>query len=94
MRGNMKQRRKRQARKMENEIITLTEKLRVECQLCYENGFFCTLNPEIEKCDKQDDFPCYDCEHGQSNCTPAWYCSGRVNPVDVARKRLKGINWC
>lgn len=86
----MKQRRKRCSKRLRDEILSLTKELKIECQLCYENSKVCTLNHSEFDCQEES---CEDCSYLSGNCNPNSVCPGMLDPVLIARARLKGENW-
>ncbi len=86
----MQQRRKRLARRMRDEITTLTNELKTECINCYEMNKTCGLNHEEYDCVEED---CFGCQYLVGNCRPYSFCAGSLDPVLIARARIKSYNW-
>jgi len=86
----MQQRRKRLSRRMRDEIMSLREELRTECLECFEMNKICGLDHAEFDCTEAD---CEECKFLVGNCNPHNHCAGSLDPVLIARARIKSYNW-
>ena len=86
----MKQRRKRMAKRMRDEIITVEKQLKTECQECFKSHKICTLNHTEYDCQEED---CDGCQFLNGNCQQSAFCPGSLDAILIARQRVKGEKW-